>query len=198
MTISIEGLKQRNATAWQTACQQYLGELYGFVFRLVRGEQAVAQDLVQEIWVEAIERITLFDPARGELRGWLFEIARRRVALHWRHKLTHDRALHVVAETNGETVDGILLPEAALEQVEQSAVVRAALLVLPIDRRDVLTDKYLDGLSVDQIAGKSGKTPKAVESLLTRARQQLRELLSPYFAQPAVPGIPEERPTRSP
>ncbi len=190
MAISNDRLKLRCPTAWREACQQHLAELYGFVFRLVRGEQTSAEDLVQEIWLEAIERIDGFDPSRGELRGWLFEIARRRVALHWRKWLIQTRALQDIGGTDsaaidGEAHDGTLLPEAVLEQLEQAAVVRAALLLLPPDRRDVLLDKYREGLSVDQIAAKTGKSLKAVESLLTRSRQQLRELLQPYFADPA-------------
>ena len=68
-----------------------------------------------------------------------------------------------------------------MEQVEQRSVVRAAMLVLPDDRRKVLLWKYLEGLSVETIAIRIGRTAKAVESLLSRAREQVRGLLCGYM-----------------
>jgi DNA-directed RNA polymerase specialized sigma24 family protein len=50
-------------------------------------------------------------------------------------------------------------------------------MLLPDDRRDVLLWKYVQGLSVDTIAIRMGRTAKAVESLLSRAREQMRVLL---------------------
>jgi RNA polymerase sigma factor (sigma-70 family) len=76
-----------------------------------------------------------------------------------------------------ELGDISVLPEDVLEQVEQRSAVRAAILVLPEDRREVLLGKYVDGLSVKTIADRMGKTVKAVESLLSRTREQLRGLL---------------------
>ena len=66
--------------------------------------------------------------------------------------------------------------------LEQAAVVQASLLALPPERQQVLVEKYVEELSVAQIAAKTGKSPKAVESLLCRAREQFRALLGWYFA----------------
>ena len=74
-----------------------------------------------------------------------------------------------------------MLPEDVLEQVEQRSVVRAAILLLPDNRRKVLLWKYVDGLSVETIAIRMGRTAKAVESLLSRAREQVRGLLRGYM-----------------
>ena len=59
-----------------------------------------------------------------------------------------------------------------------------ALLSLPEEHRNVLTDKYVDNLTVKDIARRCGKSPKAVEMLLGRAREQLRSLLRHYFLNP--------------
>jgi RNA polymerase sigma-70 factor (ECF subfamily) len=53
--------------------------------------------------------------------------------------------------------------------------VAEALAGLPDRYEQVLRAKYLDRLTVDQIAAGWGETPKAIESLLTRARQAFRE-----------------------
>jgi RNA polymerase sigma factor (sigma-70 family) len=75
-----------------------------------------------------------------------------------------------------------LSPPEQLEAVERADLVRAALLCLPDDHRQVLLDKYLAGLAVGEIARRSGRSAKAVESLLARARARLRDLLGHYFS----------------
>ena len=71
-----ESLQERDAAAWDEFYEEHVRELYGFVFRLVRGDPQSAADVLQDIWLDAIGHIGQFDPKRGELRSWLFGIAR--------------------------------------------------------------------------------------------------------------------------
>lgn len=175
-------LQECDAVAWDEFYEEHSHELYGFVFRLVRGDPQTAADLFQDTWLDAIRHIRQFDPSRGELRWWLFGIARRRVALHWRQRLTRgDTAAPAYEDIPVNVLDGTVVPDDVIEHLEQAAVVQASLLALPPERRRVLVDKYVEELSVHQIAARSGKSPKAVESLLSRAREQFRALLRWYF-----------------
>jgi RNA polymerase sigma-70 factor, ECF subfamily len=177
-----ESLQSRDAAAWDEFYETHVRDLYGFVFRLLRGDPQTAADVFQDTWLDAIGRIGQFDPSRGELRSWLFAIARRRVALHWR-RLTARGGPPAASDADiaVEALDGAVAPDDVIERLEQATVVRASLLVLPPERRQALVDKYVEGLSVAQIAAQTGKSPKAVESLLSRAREQFRALLRRYF-----------------
>jgi len=178
-----ESLQNRDAAAWDEFYEEHVRELYGFVFRLVRGDPQTAADVFQDTWLDAISHIGQFDPKRGELRSWLFGIARRRVALHWRQRLARgDTVAAARAEIPVEVLDGAVVPDDVIEHLEQAAVVQASLLALPPERRQVLVDKYVEELSVSQIAARTGKSPKAVESLLSRAREEFRALLRWYFS----------------
>jgi RNA polymerase sigma-70 factor (ECF subfamily) len=178
-----ESLQRRDAAAWDEVYEEHVRELYGFVFRLVRGDPQAAADLFQDTWLDALGHVGQFDPKRGELRCWLFGIARRRVALHWRQRLAHGGTAAVAgAEIPVEVLDGAVVPYDVIEHLEQAAVVQASLLALPPERRQVLVEKYVEELSVAQIAARTGKSPKAVESLLSRAREQFRALLRWYFS----------------
>jgi RNA polymerase sigma-70 factor, ECF subfamily len=182
MSTCHELLRRCDVAAWDAFYREHIGELYGFVFRLVRGDNAAAADVFQDIWLDAVGHIEQFDPDRGELRAWLFGIARRRIALYWRRRTAPGGTAAIEPlDQNLESADGAILPEDVVEQLEQAAVVRAALLAMPPERRQAMTDKYVEGLSVAEIAIRSGKSPKAIESLLSRARGELRSLLSPYF-----------------
>jgi RNA polymerase sigma-70 factor (ECF subfamily) len=177
-------LKQRDRSAWSATVDRHLHEVYGFVFHLVGGDYAVAEDLNQETWLEALDGIEHYDATRGSFRNWLFGIARRRVARYYRRSaLAGNRTS--AADQAGDAAklgDISVLPEDVLEQVERVSVVRAAILLLPDDRRQVLLWKYVEGLSVASIAIRLGRTAKAVESLLSKAREQMRRLLRGYMA----------------
>ena len=82
----ITALKRRDHSAWSAAVDRHLREVYGFVFHLVGGNRTVAEDLNQETWLEAVDGIDQCDADRGSFRNWLFGIARRRVALHYRRR----------------------------------------------------------------------------------------------------------------
>ena len=178
----IAALKRRDRSAWSAAVDRHLHEVYGFVFHLAGGDRAVAEDLNQETWLAALDGIDHCDAARGSFRNWLYGIARRRVALHYRRRslLGNPASLSNPFDEVADLGDASVLPEDVIEQVERNSVVRAAILVLPDDRRKVLIWKYVEGLSVDAIATRMERTAKAVESLLSRAREQLRDLLSWY------------------
>lgn len=113
-------------------------------------------------------------------------IARHRVSRHLRKATPHAAGLifdwGIVVGTSG------LPPPDQLESLESAGVIRAAMLCLNPDQRDVLVRKYIDNSSVQEIAKHSGRSVKAVESLLSRSRERLRELLKPYFSHPS-PGI---------
>jgi RNA polymerase sigma-70 factor (ECF subfamily) len=176
-------LKQLDHSAWSAAVDRHLHEIYGFVFQLVGGDRTVAEDLNQETWLEALDGIDQCHAARGSFRNWLFGIARKRVALYYRRRALAGNPASL-SDHGGEAAasgDISVVPEDVLEQVERVCVVRAAMLLLPDDRREVLLGKYVEGLSVETIAIRTGRTGKAVESLLSRAREQMRGLLGGYM-----------------
>jgi RNA polymerase sigma-70 factor, ECF subfamily len=182
--------------AWSVMYDRHVADVFGFVHHLVGGNRALAEELNQDVWLSVLQGFDRFDPRKGRFRDWLFGIARHRVSHHYR-TLSPRLIFDDGADPDGEADVGELPPVELLEEVERAQIVRAALLRLDVDHRNVLVRKYLDGLSVPEIADDAGRSAKAVESLLTRARGRLRELLRPYF-RPLTPGERHDRtdPTR--
>jgi RNA polymerase sigma-70 factor (ECF subfamily) len=178
-------LARRERAAWSAIYDRHIQEVFGVIYHLVGGDRVLAEDISQEVWLAALEGCDRFDASRGPFRDWLMGIARHRVSHHFRG-LSRKR-LGVVADGDIPPEDAAIPPPEQLEALERGDVIRAALLQLNQEYRDVLLKKYVDGCSVVEIAGLTGRSAKAVESLLSRARHRLRELLRPYFL-PTNPG----------
>jgi RNA polymerase sigma-70 factor (ECF subfamily) len=182
-------LDRRDRAAWGALYDAHLQEIYAFVSHLMERDRSSCEDLTQEVWLQAIACIEKFDPRKGELRDWLFGIARRRVALHFRRLSTSSVSLSSDPEDALEPADdALLLPQEVMERIERMQLVRAAFTAIPQSHQHVLRQKYIDGRSVQEIAAAMKTTAKAVESLLSRARARLRTLLGSHFALTPQPG----------
>ena len=183
----LKSLRNREPQAWLAIYREMGGDLFGYVYHLLRGNASLAEELAQTTWLTAIEVFRQFDPNRGTLRNWLFAIARQRVLLHYRQKANRpreDAGDHLLDASHDVDGRSLATPPEVVEQLERRDVVRAAMLCLTEDQRRILQGKYVDGLPVSELAVRSGRTEKAVESFLSRARKQLRSLLAHYFEAP--------------
>ena len=123
--------------------------------------------------------IANLDSFRGEasLSGWLYTICRNEIRRHFK-RLRRSPGEVELADDDGQTALGPWStsedPQKGAEQSETSALVHSVLDGLPTHYGNALEWKYLDGLSVKEIAGRLKLAPKAAESLLTRARQAFK------------------------
>lgn len=154
--------------------RRHLESLYEFVHYRVGKRASVAEDVVQETFLTAFQRLESFD-ARSSLHTWLCGIARNKIREECRQR--RPRPIEDVLAASDENIDAILaeierepLPEWLLEREETSELVGATLSSLPPDYREALVSKYVDGLSVAEIGARRGKSEKAAESTLHRAR----------------------------
>jgi RNA polymerase sigma-70 factor, ECF subfamily len=150
--------------AWYEAA---LPRVYRYLLARCAGDVALAEEITQQAFVQAIRHRDHFD-GRADVVTWLCAIGRNRLVDHYRHggrdARRHDRliAAHPPAD------DG---PWRAAEARE---AVRAAVAGLPADQRLALLFRYLDGMSVREVAAALGRSEKATESLLSRARDGFR------------------------
>lgn len=153
-----------DARAWQTWYDESFADLYAYVVWRCAGLRDAADEITQEAWLTAVRRIAGFDPAAGSFAGWLRGIAANLLRNHFRQA----RRRPAAHSLNGQ----LPAPTAPTDQAERIA---RALALLPEHYESVLRAKYLEQQSVAKIADSCGDSAKAVESLLTRARQAFRE-----------------------
>jgi RNA polymerase sigma-70 factor (ECF subfamily) len=148
--------------------------------RMGRNEDAT-EEVVQATLVAAIQKLGTF---RGEaaLFTWLCTFCRHEISSFYR-RTGRDRAAVELAEDDPEVAAALESlaagidrgPEAELQRGETARVVHLLLDRLPPRYAAALEWKYIDGLSVNEIATRLELTSKAAESMLTRAREAFRE-----------------------
>jgi RNA polymerase sigma factor (sigma-70 family) len=176
---TVDALRARDRDAWTAFYDAHVRDVYAVIWHLVRGEGALAEELNQAVWLSAIESAQRFDPQRGTPQGWVIGIARNQVALHFRRRAMQRAVDANLAESQqAGAFESRSAPDQAPLRSEQSCEMRAALAQLAPDRRKLVEGKDVEGLSVRQLADRSGKSTKAVESMLQRARTELRHLLN--------------------
>lgn len=176
--VVICGLRDGNREAWSALYRRYSADVWRYVARLVGPQSADVADVVQETMLAAARSARRFDPQQGTLWGWLAGIAHRQAALAGRraHRATRVIAL---AESGAALFRSLLETEAAvdslLEQRELTELVRWLLTEMSPEYAGLLTGKYLDELSLEELSCQWGGTVEATKSKLARARREFRE-----------------------
>lgn len=183
MSDLVERLKRHESPAWAELYDRHIREIYGYVFHLLGRDATIAEDVAQETWMNALRGIERFDAATDQVRGWLFAIARSQVALHYRRTRLADVSAGESRPNSADLAGTAREPIDELQHLELVDIVRASLLELSEEYRELLLGKYVDRKSVSELATLRGKTNKAVEGLLSRARAELRSALAWYFQE---------------
>ncbi len=169
-----ERLLRGDRAAAEELFRAHSDDLYEFVYWRVCRDEGLAEDVVQDCFLVALDRIADFD-GRSSLHTWLCGIAKnkaREIRRRHRPRLLSD----LLEESEGE-IEAILarieseeLPDEVIQIEETRALVGATLSSLPQPYKSALLAKYVDGRSVEDLARSNGKGLKATESLLHRAR----------------------------
>lgn len=154
------------------------------LWRFVRariGEHVDAEDIVQDVFAELVLAHRLAKPI-AHLSGWLFEVARNRIADRRRKDARHEAA----QERMEFTGDGSLSPgpEVEIARSQLAEGLREALSSLPPDQRQVFIAHELEGRSFREISRRTGVNVNTLLSRKHRAvlhlRNRLRSLYDEY------------------
>ncbi len=172
-------------TAVDKLAAEALGPLFAFCLYRVGRNRGLCEEVVQETLVRALGRLDRYEPERagGDIFPWLTGLARNEI----RRALARDgmaslESLWARMDRDMRDVflalDRTQLSDEIVAREETREMVNTAMSQLPTQYRDALQAKYVDRRSVREIARLGATTEKAVESLLTRARQAFRETFS--------------------
>jgi RNA polymerase sigma-70 factor (ECF subfamily) len=159
-----------DADAFRSWYEDAVVRVYRYLFPRCGGDTALTEEITQQTFMSAIENRASYG-GRSSPVTWLCTIARNKLADHYR-RLDRDDRRHLRL-----VVREIDVADAGTTSIEDRELVMSALRQMPAMQRAVLVLCYLDDLSVSEAARVLERSESATESLLTRARVRLREIL---------------------
>lgn len=149
---------------------QYSDAMFRFMLFKVSNRET-AWDLTQECFLKTWQYAANGRKAITNQKAFLYTIARNLVIDHWRAKTKHatvdiEAALHVIDDGNDVHREAVVRDEARY--------LLRLLKNLPEESREILTLRYTDGLSFEEIAAITGKSNIAIRVHTHRALKKLR------------------------
>jgi len=182
----IEQLKQGNEAAFRTIVDNTQALVYNTAIGIVQNAED-AEDVAQEVFLQLYESINTFK-GESKLSTWLYRIAVSKAMDHLRKKKRKKRFAFIQSlfGPNEELVydpPDFDHPGVSLDNKEKARVLFLATTKLPENQRIAFTLNRLEGLSYQEISEIMETTVASVESLLHRARKNLRKSLEDYYSE---------------
>jgi RNA polymerase sigma factor (sigma-70 family) len=161
-----------DAEAWRTLVETFAGLVYG-VARRAGLSVPDAEDCAQQTWLDLYrQRGTIKDPQ--SLPAWLIRTTHRR-AVYIAKRMNYARQ----ASESGPAAVSPVLPDEAVQQLEQQAILEHAMAQLDARCRHLLKALFLDGhdVSYRRLASVMGLKPNSVGSMRARCLKKLQRIL---------------------
>jgi RNA polymerase sigma factor (sigma-70 family) len=180
----IEQLQRGDETAFKRLVEEWQDMVYNTVVSIVQDEDA-ADDIAQEVFIQVFKSISSFK-GDAKISTWLYRIAVSKALDHERKKKRKKRFAFVqrlFGDAGNEEIHpaDFVHPGILLERKESAAGLFRALKKIPDTQRVAFTLHKLEGLSYQEIAAVMNTTLPAVESLMGRAKTNLRKELTELY-----------------
>ncbi len=157
--------------AMRALYRSYSGELFGFALNSL-GDRGQAEEIVQEVFTRAWRHAGSYDPSRGSVRTWLYQIARNVIIdARRRASVRPGLARHEPSETDTEPV------APTIEEAMLGWQVVSALEKLSPEHRQVVRLAHFQGLSMREISERCDLPVGTVKSRTWYALRSLRLVL---------------------
>ena len=176
--------KNGDQEEFKNLINRYTTPLFNFTARLTGKNNAA--DIVQEIFIKVWKNINKFNPAKASFKTWIFTITKNTVTDFLRKKkslLFSDLEKNDYEDGKGENYlaanipDENLLPDEALQKLEDTKNLNEILNKLRPMYREILVLHYQEEITFDEIGKILGKSTNTVKSQHRRAIIELRKML---------------------
>ncbi|MGY4492316.1 sigma-70 family RNA polymerase sigma factor [Pseudomonas sp. TE3610] len=160
---------QGDRQALRDLYQQESARLLGVAQRIAR-DNALAEDILHDVFLRIWTRASSFDPTRGSARGWIYSVTRH-LALNLVRN--HGREVHIDEQAETATAEHL----DTFEYQARSGRIYTCLEHLDPARRNCILHAYVDGYSHSEIAQKVGAPLGTVKAWIKRSLAALRECM---------------------
>ena len=183
-------LQQGDGSAFQKLVDEWQHMVYNTALSIVQNEDD-ADDLTQEVFIQVYQSVSSFK-GESKFSTWLYRITVSKALDHEKKKKRKKRFAFVQSLFGNEEEPVLPAefnhPGVQMEKKERAAELFNALKQLPDQQRIAFTLHKLEGQSHQEVAEIMNTTLYAVESLMARAKTNLKKILSSYYEN----NIPEQ------
>lgn len=164
----VVGAALRDPARFDELYRRYADRIFRYALART-GSASVADDVVGDVMVAAIETLQRFDRRRGSFSSWIFTIASRRVADHFRSQQRWRRLL--ARHSSSPPIVNDVLSNTLRD--EQRQLVRDAIATLPDRQREIVLLRFVAELSIHDTGAVLNISEGAVKMRLNRALKNL-------------------------
>ncbi len=187
-------VREGSATAYEELVVRYQARLLRVLEHLV-GRRELAEDLAQEVFLRVYRSRQQYEPG-AKFATWLFTIANNVASNALRDRSRRPEVTLAGSESGPlgpRPMDRLAqetssaMPTRQIDKAELRDMVRMALESLSERQRMAVLLNKFEGMSYADIAHAMELSPQAIKSLLSRARENLRQMLEPYLETGSLP-----------
>ncbi|MES2987151.1 MAG: sigma-70 family RNA polymerase sigma factor [Pseudomonadota bacterium] len=173
LVSDLERVARGDRAALRSVYDLTSAKLHGICLHLLR-DPALAEDVLQEVYLKVWQSAAAFDPERSSPITWLCLIARNR-ALDWRRAMgRHEEAVRMATQL---TEDLQSIPDVHGDAAERDRLVHRCIDDLVEDQRTSIRAAFLDGYTYIELAERTGTPLGTVKSWIRRGLAQIRKCI---------------------
>ena len=164
----IELSQRGDSEAFAHLYDHYVERIYRYVYFRV-ADRDLAEDITSQIFIKMWEKLPTYRTGQSTINAWLYRIAHNAVVDYYRSM----KAVVPLEEINSREIGRDDETEENLDRQMKMEKLRAALQELTDGQREVLILRFIEGLTVREIASQLGKRQGAVRALKMRGLREL-------------------------
>lgn len=171
-------IKEKDREAFIEAYDKYLPDIYRFIYYKVSSKEE-AEDIASQTFLRIWDYIQNNElKSYKTLKALLYRVARNLIIDHYRRESTQKKAIYEEDISQLHIVDEKQNLKAAMEIKEDYGLVESKLLELKDEYREVIVLKYINGLSVAEMAEALDKSHGNIRVIVYRAMKALKEIIN--------------------
>jgi len=168
---------KRERAAFEALYDRYANILYATAMKFLK-EDADAQDVVQDVFIQIWDKAKLYDPAKGKPLTWALTLTRNRSidrirAIQRRTRLRDDFEKETVADESA----GVREALSGVDASEKGQILRDAVGRLSAEQRQVIELAFFGGLTQSEVAERLGEPLGTIKARARRGLMKLKEIL---------------------
>ncbi|MFY9506976.1 MAG: sigma-70 family RNA polymerase sigma factor [Caldicoprobacterales bacterium] len=170
-------LKKKKEFALEQAMDIYMDPVYSLASTILRGygQTVDIEECVQDVFIDAWNKISEYDPGRGKLKTWLLILCKYK-ALSYKRRLSRQNRVFKIEDLKRESqqIEASNVEASFLAKEERQKIIEAIRSLPDLDRQIFLRIYILDE-SIEEVSKSLGLSRQAVDNRLWRGRKALRK-----------------------